>query len=263
MFVFSARKSGPLSHWTPVKLHYGATEVVARAVILADSSLVPGGDGVVQFVMERHTATAVGDKFVIRDISDQRTMGGGRFIDLRAPARKRRSPQRIAQLHGCLEKSPTRALETLLGLWPHYVNLTAFARDRALGLSQTNALVERLGLVLLSQGPDKLALSSVAAATLRSDILSILEDYHRRNAGLLGIGFEKLRIRLEPRLPAPALNEFLQGLVKLKLVIIEGASVRLVSHAMQLTFPDEWIWQKILPLLSGQGRFRPPRSLSK
>ena len=96
----------PLSHWAPVKLHHGTTEIVARPVILADGSLASGQDGFVQLVLDRPTAAMAGERFVIRGVSDQRAIGGGRFLDLRAPTRKRRPPQRIAQLHAHFETSP-------------------------------------------------------------------------------------------------------------------------------------------------------------
>jgi selenocysteine-specific elongation factor len=43
-------------------------------------------------------AAAAWDRFVLRDTSAQRTIGGGRFLDLRAPARRRRTSERKAQL---------------------------------------------------------------------------------------------------------------------------------------------------------------------
>lgn len=249
----------PLSHWTPVKLYHGTTEVVARTVILADGPLAPGEDGFVQLVLDHPTAAMVGERFVVRDVSDQRTIGGGRFLDLRAPTRKRRSPQRLSQLHAHFETSPADELRSLLSQRPYYVPLTAFGRDRAFSPSQVDLLARDLDSVVLAQGSERLALSNETADRLAADVLAVLEDYHRSNTELVGIGFEKLRVRLEPRLPAPALHEFLEGLVKDKLVAIEGAWVRLVSHVVQLTIPDERIWQKIAPLLSGPERFRPPK----
>jgi selenocysteine-specific elongation factor len=249
----------PLSHWTLVKLHHGTTEVVARTVVLADGPLAPGEAGFVQLVLDRPTAAMAGERFIIRDASDQRTIGGGRFLDLRAPTRKRRSPERLSRLRAHLETSPVDELRSLLSLWPYYVPLIALGRDRALSLSQVEMLARYLDSVVLPQGPEKLALSKETADRLAADVLAVLEDYHRNNAELVGIGFEKLRVRLEPRLPAPAFNGFLEGLVGAKRVTIEGARVRLASHVVRLTVLDERIWQKIEPFLSGSERFRPPK----
>ena len=44
----------------------------------------------VQLVLERTIAASVGDRFVVRDTSSSRTVGGGVLIYLRAPERRRR-----------------------------------------------------------------------------------------------------------------------------------------------------------------------------
>ena len=88
----------PLRQWMPVRLHHGAADVAARLVLLAADGIAPGRDGYAQLVLERPIAAAAGDRFVLRDTSAQRTIGGGMLLDLRPPARKRRTPERLAQL---------------------------------------------------------------------------------------------------------------------------------------------------------------------
>ena len=81
----------------PARLHLGAAEVGVRVVPL-DPPLAPGGTGFVQLVLDAPVAAAALDRFVLRDVSARRTIGGGRLLDLRAPARKRRAPERLALL---------------------------------------------------------------------------------------------------------------------------------------------------------------------
>ena len=68
-----------------------AAEVGAQVVLLGDEPIAPGSEALVQLVLDRPIAAAAGDRFVLRDTTAQRTIGGGRFLDLRAPARKRRT----------------------------------------------------------------------------------------------------------------------------------------------------------------------------
>ena len=86
-----------------------------------------------------------------------------------------------------------------------------------------------------------------------------LEQFHQDNPDLPGMGFERLRLQLEPRLPAPAFRSYLQGLASRGEVALDGAWVRLASHEVRLTPDDEQSWARIAPLLSGGERFRPPR----
>ncbi|MEW5597154.1 DNA/RNA-binding winged helix domain-containing protein, partial [Peribacillus frigoritolerans] len=68
--------------------------------------------------------------------------------------------------------------------------------------------------------------------------LETLERFHRENPDLIGVGFEQLRLKVQPRLPAAAFNEFLQRLIQSRLVVLEGSWVRLASHTLKLTVPD-------------------------
>ena len=75
----------PVIQWTPVRLHHAATEVGARIVLLGNEQIPPGGEALIQLVLERPIATAAGGRFVLRDTTAQHTIGGGIFLDLRAP----------------------------------------------------------------------------------------------------------------------------------------------------------------------------------
>ena len=87
-----ASEQRPVGQWFPVKVHHAACEVPGRVVVLSGEPIKPGDTGLVQLVLERPLAAACGDRFVLRDTSSSRTVGGGTFIDLRAPERRRRAP---------------------------------------------------------------------------------------------------------------------------------------------------------------------------
>ena len=61
------------------------------------------------------------------------------------PTRRRRTPERIAQLHALGHEETIRTLAELLQRSPYYVNLNEFARDRALSPNAVDKLVEQLG----------------------------------------------------------------------------------------------------------------------
>ena len=250
----------PIGQWMPVRLHHAAAEIGARIVLLGDKSIEPGGEAIVQLVLERPIAAAAGDRFVLRDTSAQRTIGGGRFLDLRAPARKRRTPERMAQLQALLVPDPEQALVTLLDRPLRYVDLTAFARDHAFASAELTAMANRNSLVQIAAPKAILALSPATWLRLKHDLMTTLEKFHSENPDLAGIGLERLRLRLEPRLPAPAFAAILQGLQRNKDVALDGAWVRLLSHEVRLTSEDEVAWTKIRPLIGGSERFRPPRA---
>jgi selenocysteine-specific elongation factor len=254
-----ASERKPAGQWMPARLHHAAAEVGARVVLLGGAPLPPGGEAPVQLVLDRPIAAAAGDRFVLRDTTAQRTIGGGVLIDLRAPARKRRTPERLAQLDALALAEPEQVLAALLDRPPFHLDLKAFARDRAVASVDVDAAADRLGLIRISTPDAVLALAAAGWLRLKCSVLSTLEQFHTANPDLPGLGRERLRLQIEPRLPAPEFLASLQALARNGEVALEGAWVRLAGHEVRLTPADEKTWAVIAPLLGGAVRFRPPR----
>jgi selenocysteine-specific elongation factor len=249
----------PMGQWFPVRLHHAAAEVGAHVVLLGDDPIQPGESASVQLVLDEPIAAALPDRYVIRDASAQRTIGGGRFIDLRPPARWRRSPARCAQRQALAIADPPAAFAALLSAPPFAWDLAAFARDRAMPAAQTQRLAEKLGLLLLESGASRIAVSPERWRIFTSDLLEQLAVYHAENPDLQGIGREKLRLSLQPRLPAPLFVVALQKAARNGELVLEGSFVRLATHVARLAPKDDAAWNMIAPLLGGVARFRPPR----
>src|SRR5262249_33928604 len=104
-----------------------------------------------------------------------------------------------------------------------------------------------------------LGLSPATYLRLRRAVVTILQAFHEDNPDLPGIGMERLRLQLEPRLPAPAFSSALQGMARAGEVALDGAWVKLAGHEVRLTAQDERLWERLAPLLGDAERFRPPR----
>jgi selenocysteine-specific elongation factor len=174
----------PLGTWFPARLHAHAVESGARVVPLGDA-IGPGETGLAQLVLDRPVAAAVGDRFILRDVSALRTIGGGRFLDLRAPARKRGTPQRLALLAAAGNRDPVAALKGQLAVGP--VDLAAFLRDRCLKASGEAALCVEAGAERLAGW----AVGFGQMRDLRQALVAALGAFHADNPDLAGIGREK------------------------------------------------------------------------
>jgi len=247
-----ASEAKPIGTWFPARLHSHAAEAGARVVPL-DGPVAPGGEGLVQLVLDRSIAAAVGDRFILRDTSASRTIGGGRFLDLRPPARKRGTPERLALLAAARNADPANALCGLIAVAP--VDLAAFLRDRALADGALPALLA----AAKAETVGSLALSSKALEGLRAGLAERLAAFHAENPDLAGIGRERLRLALSPRLPKDAFLALLKAEAAAGRVVLDGAFLRLPGHEVRLSPADEDLWRRIHPHLLGEGRFRPPR----
>jgi selenocysteine-specific elongation factor len=241
-----------------VRLHHGASEVGARVVLLDDERLLLDGSADVQLVLDRPVAAAVADRFVLRDASAKRTIGGGHFIDLRPPGRRRRTRERAQQRAAQAFADPLAAFEALLSTPPFAWDLTAFARDRALSKGSIEKLVSALRPVLLDAGSCRMALAAERWQRFCSGLVATLAAFHIDHPDQQGIGREALRLSLEPALAAAAFDAALAR-AELAEVLREGGFLRLKSHHVHFSLEDEDVWAGIAPLLGGEARFRPPR----
>ncbi|SER35843.1 selenocysteine-specific translation elongation factor SelB [Faunimonas pinastri] len=253
----SERKA--IGHWFPVRLHHHAAEVGARIALLGEHSVRPGGTGRVQLVLDTPIAATVGDRYVIRDVSAQRTIGGGRLLDLRPPARKRRTAERLAQLDALTATDPAAALSALLDIAPFWVDVTTFMRDRALSEEQSATLLAAVAPQTLPGDGRVIALSPAQWQRFSATATETLERFHAEAPDVQGLGREKLRSLADPKLPPDGVAAALQMLARAGLVSIEGAFVRLPTHEVRLTEADEEIWRELFGHLGDGERFRPPR----
>ncbi|MCB5364017.1 selenocysteine-specific translation elongation factor [Pusillimonas sp. CC-YST705] len=251
-FTLLASEPKAVNIWFPARLHSHAVETGVRLVPL-QTAIAPGTTGLVQLVLERPIAAAFGDRFVLRDTSASRTIGGGRFLDLRAPQRKRGTPERLAALAALSLTPPHQALAALARLAP--VDAPAFIRDRALAPSALSSVVAQADVSLIGH----IALSQEKLDALRQCLHEQLETFHAENPDLSGIGREKLRLLLSPRLPKEAFLVFLNAESEARRVVLDGAFVRLPGHEVRLSVEEEALFERIQPQLLGEGRFRPPR----
>lgn len=252
-------ESKPIGQWFPARLHHGASEVGVRVVLVEAEQLAPGQAADVQLVLNRPIAAAALDRFVLRDVSAQRTIGGGQFLDLRGPPRQRRTAERQAQRTALAMSDPLEAFAALLDAPPFAWDMTRFARDRALSAATMDAVAAALSPVVFAAGEERVAIGPAHWRRFVAKLLEFLGAFHAAHPDLQGVGRERLRLALQPRLPAGAFALALQHPDLAERIVRDGAFVRLPGHTMRLGPEREQLWQAIAPLLDGEARFRPPR----
>jgi selenocysteine-specific elongation factor len=249
----------PIGQWMPVRFHHGASDLAARLVVLRGEPILPGETDLVQIVLEKPIAAVAGDCFIIRDTSASRTIGGGVLIDLRAPERKRRTPERRSELLALDAADPLTALSAALDGPRGLVDIDAFFRDRAAAATTASEAIERHDLIVLSGGHQTIAMRPETWRRFADAAVSTLDGFHAERPDLQGMGQERLRLSLFPRLPAPLFAAAVHRLVAAGAVVLDRAWLRRPYHEVRMTADEELVWSRARPLLDGPGRFRPPR----
>jgi selenocysteine-specific elongation factor len=111
----------------------------------------------------------------------------------------------------------------------------------------------------LETGVARIAISPERWHIFVQSLLEQLAAFHAENPDLQGIGREKLRSLLQPRLSAPVFFVALEKMARGGELVLDGSFVRLTTHAVRLSPKDEVAWEEIAPRLGGDERFRPPR----
>jgi selenocysteine-specific elongation factor len=250
-----------LAHWTPVHVHLGAQDLTGRVALLEGDSLAPGARALAQLVLNAPLHGVHGDRLVLRDQSAQRTLGGARLLDPFAPARHRRTPQRLAQLQALRQGGLEEALPELLaqadgGLDPR---LLARQFNRPEGDWQLPADSLR---VETRVGPRLFALPLWQAALVR--LSETLATFHLEQPDELGPDRDRLRRIATPELERAVYLALLETALAEGRLQSSGPWLHLPDHRVRLTAAEEGLKARLWPLLEAQ-RFDPPwtRDLAK
>ncbi|MDH7485153.1 MAG: selenocysteine-specific translation elongation factor [Anaerolineae bacterium] len=247
-----ADSPAPFKHNQEVDFFSGAAEVVARARLLDAEAIPPGGQGWVQLRLRQPVAVAAGDRFILRQPSPSRTLGGGQVVNPHPRRRHRRfRPEVIAHLETLARGQPTDILLQRL-----QEREPAGAREivSASGLEEDVALAALDELLSTGQAfflsPNEAAVSAaqavagnrylVSAAGWRrftEQLQGVLADYHRQYPLRLGMPREELKSRLQPRRPWPGrlFNEAMSRAAAEGLIAETEGAVRMAEHAVRFT----------------------------
>jgi selenocysteine-specific elongation factor len=252
----------PLTHWTPVHVHVAAADVTGRVAVLEGSSIAPGASALVQLVLDRPMGALRGDGFIIRDQSAQRTIGGGRVIDIFSPARGRAKSERLAYLTAMEDSDDQTALTSLVDAAPNGLNLSRFAANRNLTSEEINQLIARSSLRVVATSTGHLAFSQAQWDKLKAIALQTLAASHRHAPDTMGLSENSILGTFSLGAPGNALpsevaHQVAAELLREKAVVKEASGVRLPSHLPKLDSGDAALWQKVAPLLE-QNPLRPP-----
>lgn len=249
-----ASETRPLKHWTPVHLHLGTADMTARVAIRRGASLTPGESGIVQIIADRPLAALNGDRFIIRDTSGTRTIGGGTVIDPFARPIRRNRQTRAPQLE---HANPDAALAALLADSPAGVDLTQFERTFNLTAERAAALVRKPDIAIVGK-KQRVALSRAVVDGVKQGTVEALTRFHRESPQATGIDISILRKEIAPDLPAATFNALLQELGEDKKIEVTGSHARLPKHIATDNPVDEKMWQAVKPLLENAG-FKVPK----
>ncbi|MDH5750455.1 MAG: selenocysteine-specific translation elongation factor, partial [Rhodospirillales bacterium] len=200
-----------LRHWLPVHVHLGSAEVTGRVALLEGKNIPPGGDGLVQLVLDRDMVAVKGDKFVLRDTSAQRTLGGGVVIDPFGPKRGRAKPERLERLSLLETPDPAEAFSRVLEHSGAGLEVERFRLAWNLTDEEMTAILGSVDMIKAGADDDAVAYSPEVWSGFMGDTIRALDEGHERNPDKPGLEEEALRRYVRPRLTQPVFRSLLDA----------------------------------------------------
>lgn len=253
------RSSGkPLRHWSPIHAHLGAAAITGRISILEGDAVAPGDSVLAQLVLDKPLGALRGDRFIVRDASATRTLGGGSVLDIYPPARGQRSAARLQSLRAQESETPEQALKTLLDNNMAGIDLHRFARSWNLDQTIARNLWVDLSLHIVEKSHTLWGFLPAAWSMLAQRILNKLAEVHVRVPDMPGIDRERLRRIAAPTLERTVFQAILEELLTADRVKTTGLWLHLPNHSVTLLAHEEKLWLNIRPLLTTTP-YQPPR----
>jgi selenocysteine-specific elongation factor len=243
-----------LANRAPLHVHLGTAHRVARVLLLEANELIGGGSTRAQLVFDNPVCAAAGDVFIARDAQARNTVGGGVVIDPNAPARRRRSPERLAYLAAIQRMLLGEGIVPLLENSPQGMGMGKLVRLR--GLAPEHIALPPQARIVDSVGQGVVILDS-HWQSLCQRALNALREFHLEQPDEPGIDRGRLRRMTSPTVADAVWRALIDELVQKQLVQRSEYWLHVPEHRVTLNERENDLAQKLQSALAAGG-FEPP-----
>ncbi len=227
-----------LKHMSPVKLYIGAKRMPARLSLLEQKTLQAGQSTFARLLLDRPIHACHGDRFLLRDDSENETLGGGHVLEPFAQAAKRRNIAHLSKLAAMDNSDAAKALEALLFQQRQIVNIERFCLSRNIRKEKEQAFLKldkyTAELVILEQNDERFA---VAADQWQSIKQFVLAEAGNKREQIL-VGFSKKFAGID-------LDFVLRVMHDAELISLSKDRINLPKKENLFSDQEQLLWNKI------------------
>jgi selenocysteine-specific elongation factor len=235
-------------------VHVGTARRVARVMLLEVNELTAGSSARAQLVFDSPVCSVAGDVFIARDAQARHTVGGGVVIDPDAPARRQRSPARLAYLTAVQRMLRGEGMLPLLENSPQGIELQQLVR--LCGLAPEHMTLPPQALIVGPAGRGAMILDA-HWRSLGQRALEALRRFHQQQPDEPGIDRARLRRISAPTIADPIWRALIDELVQRQLLQQSECWLHLPEHRVSLSERERELAQKLQSALAAGG-FDPP-----
>ena len=241
-----------LEHRARVRVHLGASEILARVVLPAGAPLQPGESALVQLRLESPVVAVPRDRLVLRSYSPATTIGGATVIDPSPAKRARLDADGEARLRTLEEGSIEERLERLAA----DARLSGIRTGpTAMRLGEEPSRVEAAARAMRSLRPlkDGRFLDRAAWAEGLEVVLAAVRRHKEEHPLRHGIGKGELKALLTETLDAPVFDEALETLLGEKRLVASQDRIALPEAGPSMTEEQVRSLRRVEERLQGSG----------
>jgi selenocysteine-specific elongation factor len=242
-----------------VRFYIGTSETLARVIILDEvGEIAPKKSALVQIVLREPLTVLGGDRFVIRDETNVRTLGGG--VVLNPLGRRSRKPLDLYVQHlnalgttfGAAVVEAMLNLQDRLALTPMHI-----AQLFNTPLGEVDEVLRDPRFLKLSLGDEEGFATAAKWNELKRVAIDTLAAHHHAEPLSPGIDMESMRTRLPYEVSARAFRAVVDRFTRETEIVREESTLRLKGHKVQLGGKIGIVADRIDQLLSQAG-YHPP-----
>jgi len=246
----------PLKNGSSVYLHHGTLRVTARVTLVETKTLEPGEKTTARLKLASPIFAFVGDRFVVRDASEQHTIAGGVVLDPDGTNVRGAAQLELLSMHATAPDDVDLCVRSEIGLRGFVPVRTLLNKSHFSAAEISNALM-RL------QRDNEIVLCDQAAAdgefwkNLRNQAIGLIDNAHKENPERLGLDLNELRAALRD-LPKEVFEALIAELCAADFVR-KGSAIARTSHRPVLPPDLEPVERRIRESLSHKPFDPPPR----
>jgi selenocysteine-specific elongation factor len=193
-----SQQAPPIKSGSSVYFHHGTSRILAKIILLELDALAPGAEGIARLELSRPALVFIGDRFSLRDGSEQRTIAGGLVLDLDVEREDFHSATHVALMKGrCAAKDDDVDLYTKTELSRHDAVAPPLLLQRSrFTAADVAAALQRLaerGEIFLH---DDTTADLNAWRMLRQCAVQLIDKTHREHPERAGLEVSELRSAL-------------------------------------------------------------------
>ncbi len=246
----------PLKNGSSVYLHHGTLRVTARVTLVETKTLEPGEKTTARLKLASPIFAFFGDRFVVRDASEQHTIAGGVVLDPDGTNVRGAAQLELLSMHATAPDDVDLCVRSEIGLRGFVPVRTLLNKSHFSAAEISNALM-RL------QRDNEIVLCDQAAAdgefwkNLRNQAIGLIDNAHKENPERLGLDLNELRAALRD-LPKEVFEALIAELCAADFVR-KGSAIARTSHRPVLPADLEPVERRIRESLSHKPFDPPPR----